>query len=678
MAKKNVNIVEQHVEKVVLGIAVLFLLAVIFMYLVGSPNSVDFEGKSFGPSQIDLEVRQKAERLAGPSKLGRTTPMASDEIPVPNWAERLNASFVEGVVKSNALASTLTPTVPFGLPVPKLKIEKTRQVYEGFALVKVLAPEKPKVRFERLLGLTAQQTDKSAAGARGKPAEGEEQEAQDIDMVVVETQFDAESQLGLIRKAYRDEEFQGLIFAEVQVERRMVFGDDAGEWETVETFSLRPPPTRPTLKLVGEVPAPDSREAFDQYRKGLIGDKGQLDVLLPEGPIRQDVALVGGRAAAPEAPTERRSRPTDRGGALARTLARGGYGETPRESRSIDPSRTPRAERPIRLENMDQAEKYYSETLKKAEAALKERKTAEAEELAKKVIEVSNANPRTASREDIDRANKILATVGRSERGGTPVPAVQEERFRQIRAMDINGEPGRTYQYRVRVGILNELCMAPARLKDPNDATIPVVFGDWSEPSEPVTIQQDIFFFLAGEWPAGQNLPAAVRVEVFKWYLGQWVKASFRVEPGDEIGGKSNVAAYDPSSKNWYREELDFATGAVAVDYALKVPYQQLLARDKGFEFTPQPLPTARLVYLDTDDELQERFASVDSSDTWYRELNEKVKANQPDKGVKEREKKTSKAEPTKGSKGRGSIGRTGRSGGMTRSRGSRTGRSGR
>ncbi|MCH7924476.1 MAG: DMT family transporter [Planctomycetes bacterium] len=60
MAKQVVNPIERHVEKAVLGVAGIALIAVIVMYAVRSPNQVEIGGEMVTPGEIDAKLAQQA------------------------------------------------------------------------------------------------------------------------------------------------------------------------------------------------------------------------------------------------------------------------------------------------------------------------------------------------------------------------------------------------------------------------------------------------------------------------------------------------------------------------------------------------------------------------------------------------------------------------------------------
>ena len=92
MAKRVVGPIEQHVEKAVLAIAGIGLIAVIAMYLVTSPNQIEIGGQMVSPTTIDQvlfnragEVRQRIDTTPPPEMefepLAEPSPTSSPRVP---------------------------------------------------------------------------------------------------------------------------------------------------------------------------------------------------------------------------------------------------------------------------------------------------------------------------------------------------------------------------------------------------------------------------------------------------------------------------------------------------------------------------------------------------------------------------------------------------------------------
>ncbi|MFQ5490101.1 MAG: hypothetical protein ACE5GE_05200, partial [Phycisphaerae bacterium] len=201
-------------------------------------------------------------------------------------------------------------------------------------------------------------------------------------------------------------------------------------------------------------------------------------------------------------------------------------------------------------------------------------------------------------------------------------------------------ESGATYQYRIRALLYNRYAAVPEILKDPHDAEKLFVAGPWSEPSDPVTIPLDTRFFLTR---ASNKGAGSVRVEVFKWFEGYWVKQTFDVGVGDRIGGKGRARL-----PNDERPMVDFDTGSIVVDLDPRRVFRKRTRKrkDGSIDFDPKVEQTVALVYMTPDGRLQERLLQLDRSDQAYKQMKEKV--------WKEKRKPKIRTKPARDQAGRG------------------------
>ncbi|MBN1346318.1 MAG: hypothetical protein JXQ73_26760 [Phycisphaerae bacterium] len=680
MAKKSIGIVEQHVEKVILGIAVLFLLAVVVTKLISSPNTVEYDGETYGPGGIDRVVAENAKKLAG--KLARKDDDPNERLKDPGWKEKLEATFLEGQIAVNRLDPTLVAAVAWGRPAKRIERTEIREFKEGIALAKVEAPGEPNVQVLRTL----------AAPPKAPAAEGERPAAQadvieeDINLVIIESEFDRVGQIELLKEGGYDEDMTEVVFADVQVQRQERFGAEWGEWEDIVPYNESALPKQPKLILVGEgenkTLSRESMAEFGEYYDRLRSENVQRDVLTPLGPTRRNgqPAYQGGgkdagRASVRATPAAVQDR---KGGISLKGLPKSvlkrdarDYGKDSPAPRRTGATEAKSGTRTFRT--TAEAAEYFNELLAKAKTAHEARNYEEAKKLAQEALDVHKAN-RVASISDERLLGEILGLTETGRPGKGPGEVVAKDRFSPIRAFDISGEPGRTYRYRTRVGIVNAYCRAAAKLKDRDDATKLVLYGDWSDPSEAVSIERDTYFYLVGKDPRGDG----VRVEIFKWYQDGWIKELFTITPGDEIGGTRDAQVTIAGQE--FREEVDFFTGALAVDLSIEAIYQpaQTLGEGKGFALSPSTRETQSLIYMDEDGELHERFALVDKNDPRYKDLYNQTRASRAKPVKVEASKKTGQksSKSSKFSRYKGGKSKSSRYGGSRSSRSSSRGRS--
>jgi hypothetical protein len=175
---------------------------------------------------------------------------------------------------------------------------------------------------------------------------------------------------------------------------------------------------------------------------------------------------------------------------------------------------------------------------------------------------------------------------------------------------------GRTYQYRMRPLMYNNLCGQIKQLKNPKDAEVVLLQGPWSKESEDVSIPSDTEFFLV----RGKESDRTARVDVFKWHEGEMLRASFDVSIGSKIGDRASVKVAGSAAP----ARIDFDTGARVVDLRFDHPFRERKERRGGFEYTDAE-PTLAMVYVDAFGELHERILDLDKRDERFKELRDAI-----------------------------------------------------
>jgi len=684
MAKKSVGIVELHIEKVVLGAAVVFLLVVVFKYLATNPNYVEFDGKQLYPAKIDLVVRDRAEDLA--LRMQRPDEVEGDKIDSPDWEGRLKDAFEKGPVAVNKLEPIQMAFVDWGRKTERVEFKQTTEARKGLALAKIIAPEAPTVRYIRTLAVPPQNPEETGDADEDKGGgDAEPLVEEDIDIVILESKFNRVEQQKLLEEEYKyDREFAKIVFAVVQVQRQEWLGAEWSEWEDVVTFCEPSPPPAPPLNVVGErMLSPEAEAAFKKYRDILTSARMQEQILTPQGPTRRGK----GAREAPRAPRPSRSGSGPRLPGLDDLRSRDRdavKANKPYQPRAAKPSRErttkgdrerkkTKEEKELKFDSDEKAIKFITEKLAEAERALKAEKYEQARALAQQVLKAHDVRS-VGRRNQIQRAEDIVKLGKGATREGPKGAPVAERGLELVRARDVTGSPGRTYRYQIRVGILNEYCLAADKLENPADATEAILYSKWSEPSEAVGIERDTYFYLVGRDTRRESL----KVDVFKWYQDGWIKETFTVRPGEEVGEARDVQVTIAGKP--YLETVDFATRSVAVDMAFDVVYEGVQARGEGYGLSQRKPQTHSLVYMDEDGELHEQFVLVDRADPRYKDLLSQTavprvkvqKKKDKESDVKRRKKGGIRSKYKQSSRRGGSYGRS-RGGGSRGSRGSRS-----
>jgi hypothetical protein len=135
-------------------------------------------------------------------------------------------------------------------------------------------------------------------------------------------------------------------------------------------------------------------------------------------------------------------------------------------------------------------------------------------------------------------------------------------------AFDDTVEPGKTYRYRVRLGVFNPVAGTnKISERDKSRREDAILWSAFSKETSPVDVPRRLYFFPLRE--AGK----VVTFQVSRYVLGYWYSWNFPVQQGEMIGtAVQNKIADDDGSLTKQNVELpesiDYSTGAVLVDVA--------------------------------------------------------------------------------------------------------------
>jgi len=167
----------------------------------------------------------------------------------------------------------------------------------------------------------------------------------------------------------------------------------------------------------------------------------------------------------------------------------------------------------------------------------------------------------------------------------------------------------RKYQYRTRLVLVSPLLMQDGAVKDAPDAAEPFVTSPWSDWSAEVSIARTARFFVTGAFAGKKQLT----VTVFTQSLGQWVSQKFSIRAGEPIGGVENKVVVNPATAKEVAMDVNFSTGAVAVDIdfakqILSRTGRPRLSQELIYLENGRLMPQVRVLDLDGDDPRQELF----------------------------------------------------------------------
>lgn len=653
--------IESHVEKGVLALAVLFLGYMLWAYMLGTPNRKDFAGGPQTPGTLLPKVNETAKRLE--LAISNAKP---DEAPIPEYSKQLAEAQTAGLFASRqgvtAINGQLRKATSFGSPIeiPGLQSEEAA---DSVAIVTPLRPTNIAVATGRAMVLK-NQLDLTATPAPGAapsppaaatPADALKPEQQA--WVSIAGYFDRRAQYNELTKAGYPAFRAVAYIAGVEAQRQEM--QASGEWS--EWKDVKPGPAMPKVALVE--PAIDDRGQLlnnEEVRDGFAFVKREQIALaqppffeVVEGDPWQLPPLAGltivedSKAEEATLASAKPTTPTLRPGSAERPAgerAGGGRGEGGGGERSgggrgeggggEGGSIRPAGPSPQQLEQAAKAaaRKEARQALLDANRALAKRDYAAAREFVNRLRQ--NAAATKAQLDDaaaltkrIEKALQLEEMLGRGGRNAAAeLISHPETRATAVWFHDDSVEAGKVYRYRLRVKLWNRYVGRTRPLKDKDLARQATIAGEWSYPSEPITVAPVTHFFVKG----GIESQAAASVDVWKWRNGFWLKQVFDVAIGDVIGGERQVALdfeLDESGRP-KRETVNFAvnqTGSAAGAVVLDVRFNESVpVRVEGAKgtFHYQDRASVTVTYLDPiDGQVKERTQVLDRNDPMRKRL---------------------------------------------------------
>ena len=618
MKQKNLLLMlESHIDKIVLTVFILISLVLLWVYVIGNPygKKVRISGREqkLSPSELDRVVKQKLEdvipRLDNPGQTPPTPPSYKPEYdrlvqcPISDIASSLNIP-VPGEAEQVILAdrSYTLPEIP---PLTDISVEPLR----GAARIPTeeLAPE--------------------------FSYESAPFEVEDIDLVSVSARFDVQGLVNNFQQSFmgprltraeKDPRLAKPVFAQMDLQRRVEQPD--GSWSDWQSVSR----TRIDVyqKLIEDLPTQMGQLPYgvEVLMSQFASQKVQHDILQPESYTftvsrlnwmapeflaqAQEILDKEEEKARREAIEERqRQRERNERGTRYREPRR-----TTRDTRDrrTTTRRTPdrRRENEMLMPGMPGYE---------LERARSERTEARREKTVEDIQE--------------DFEEELLEEK-------QDVMSVQDPLL--VWAHDDTAEPGKTYQYRIRIGVFNPIAGKDWFQQDQADYKDQVVlWSDFSEPTDQIEIPQRIYMFPMDLIASanGSEKAAGVQVEVMKYFLGRWRDYDFDVYPGQIIGYEveddddddidtAMMADYQPMMEGMIQEPetVDFTTGYMLVDILSETIW--------GSRLRPSSLDT--ILFNDTDDQLRKMAVGKRDWDSDVRSNYEMIQ-NAMEAGVQKR-----------------------------------------
>jgi len=108
---------------------------------------------------------------------------------------------------------------------------------------------------------------------------------------------------------------------------------------------------------------------------------------------------------------------------------------------------------------------------------------------------------------------------------------------------DATAQPGERYRYRLRIGVNNPLFGRAVLLKEEQRkfADASIIKSPWSEWSNTVDVDRAEYFFVTSATPDNDLGAARASVELFKFYFGHYRKQTAGMNIGDPLSGNINL-----------------------------------------------------------------------------------------------------------------------------------------
>lgn len=564
MNKKSAGqFIEQHAEKLVLGVSGVLCLWLLFMFVIGSSSSVEIKGRKYGPGDVDRYIKSQADLLA--QKIAEP---AIDRLYPADQAMKLFSS---------RMACTIDSVSDFTIMVPG-KSDKVIAEDRLYAVPVIGAVDN--VVAEVIRGAAHIPVDEVGMG---NPYSKALTKIGDLDLVTVEATFDIAGLYRSFKQSFsmgrglksewRDEELAIPVFANAQLQRRRQLENGGwGEWEVV----ARPKIDQYRSKMDIPETVADIKYDVSMLKAQFKSSEFQNNILQPEAydfassnaswlcpsfhkeyvslvEAEKKKTLIEERDKARDSGTQSRQQ-MGRGGADRRSPTRQPQTNTTRGRRGGTDSGRGAVRGGREMEGYGGEGGYFDE----------------------------GVDPRRRPERTVDDVvednRKILVD------DSAPLEEMRELLY--FWAHDDTVAPGNTYQYRIRLGVFNPIAGKNWFSKQDESYNGQVLlWSDFSEVTEDVVIAPMVQFFPTS---IAKDDDKAVNIQVSKYYLGNWRLENFDVRPGEMIGkevdfkpktsrdnreeygrgdyGRGDYEGYGGGVANTIPEKIDFATGAMLVD----------------------------------------------------------------------------------------------------------------
>ncbi len=541
MSKKGSNFFEEHVEKIVLGVAGAVCLWFLITRVVISPNVVEYENKKLSASRIDEQLNQQAELLE--NKISQK----------PKEAEAYKAQIGAFSSRFDSAIGGIDSNVSLPLPA-SMDIQKiSERKFAMPAIGQIKGIDAEHIRAVAFVPTEAINEDNLYEKAKREP--------NDTDLVTVEGKFDV---AGLYERFYanfagdnvpneqwRDPCMAIPVFAAVQLQRQEMLSDaNWSDWEIVPRTRIDQ--RKKLFELVEDVrnlPAGGVRIRLLQFNDPVL----RREMLQPGG---YKIASVGEEWYPPSLHREflknqQSLRAQEKHEAK---IASKGKEETRSGSRQRTESRT-RSPKSSEGGSGGGISIVGSSTPKRV-SGTKSRPERPSEDTAKTAVDFPTKF-----------SDMLLSSTTDLSRMSAPL---------DFWAIDDTVQAGKTYRYRMRLGVFNPVAGTDQfQDKDKHLQNDVVLWSDFSDVTKNIEIPGILYFFPRDI----QEVSGAVTVQVSKYVFGNWYSKDFVVKKGEVIGKISKTEVKKEEKDNVFvPESINYDTGAAVVDI---VPVNDV-SSDKG------------------------------------------------------------------------------------------------
>lgn len=612
MKPKGINIFEQHVEKLVIGVAAIIVVGIAAKAFFTEPNAVTLDGRSLAPTEVDEVLANKAKSLKAkvdsPTSLevgsvGRLTEWFEKQHENPDIPEAPPVALVAPVTyelgsENAGFASSSTEMyAEVAAPAPK-NLQVTSLNY-------TIDPEE----LERVPALESRWPD-------GPPY--------DMHAVHVSAEFNGKALRTALAGFVEDRKpipsqwvDQDMAILDIIAEREQLLPD--GSWSSPERVGLVPGQQSVRDRYTGAL-AREKNELLQEvsslgeavYKPGFFnladGTSWSYDIVKRAAPKTPEYLDAERRMLAAWNNVERTQEQLDRylkqlaerqqrqssplDSEAGGTGKSGGFGEgsqvNPTEDRKDErPKETPeqRRERTMR-EAITKAREAYDaakEALLAIDPDVTEFPDTQAQPQTSREALPPVKGPQPYSPPDAmpfgEGGGTSFGTEGGGEHGktsGSPpagkgglqpgvVKSLFENESLRVWTHDVNATPGATYRYRLAVALYNPFFGRESRLAESQQelAESAIVLSHWTDWSEPVRVSPPQQFFAVTGIYNDQIDDRSASFEVYAFTRGEHRVMTVTARPGEPIGEKRMVQPTEPGGEP---VEVDFFTGATMLD----------------------------------------------------------------------------------------------------------------